>query len=196
MYTDISKPVLHIGLNMRYGVPKNDTLQVRSKPEVNGAPYFIDTKKFYSTQTFHLGGEMFFRSGPLMLGMEINGFMARSPEKNNPIFAGGEAYALYTFTGEVRPYFASLGIFSFLKVRKSVFKGGPGAWTGGLRYSYNDLDDGAIAGGRFWRLTPFVEWQLSNLFRFVFAYGYGVLNKEEKQGATHFFQTRFVFLLD
>jgi phosphate-selective porin OprO and OprP len=195
VYTDAYKPVLHIGLNFRYGVPKDDTLQVRSKPEVSGAPYFVDTKKFYANETFHLGSEIFYRSGPLLLGTEVNAFMAHSPENKNPIFAGGEVYAIYNFTGEVRPYYANLGIFSFLKVRKPVFNGGPGAWSAGLRYSANDLDAGAITGGRFWRITPFVTWYLSDMFSMVVAYGYGVLDKNSLRGGTQFFQTRVVFLL-
>jgi hypothetical protein len=42
--------------------------------------------------------------------------------------------------------------------RRTVLEGGPGAWEALLRLSYIDLGDQPINGGRFWRLTPMVNW--------------------------------------
>jgi phosphate-selective porin OprO/OprP len=73
---------------------------------------------------------------------------------------------------------------------RTVFEGGPGAWEFVLRYSYADLDEPLIRGGRFRRITPMVNWHLSDNVRLEFAYGYGVLDRFGLQGTTHFFQTR------
>jgi len=56
--------------------------------------------------------------------------------------------------------------------------------------SYIDLDSGSLQGGRFWRLTPMVNWYLSDHVRLEMTYGYGTLDRFELRGKTHFFQTR------
>ena len=71
-----------------------------------------------------------------------------------------------------------------------VFKGGPGAWEVILRVTNIDLDGGTLTGGKFWRLTPMVNWYLSENVRLELAYGYGVLDRFNMKGATQFFQTR------
>jgi phosphate-selective porin OprO/OprP len=76
-----------------------------------------------------------------------------------------------------------------------LFAGGPGAFELVLRYSYSDLKSGSIDGGRFWRLTPMLNWHLTNNARLEFVYGYGVLDRFGIQGATQFFQTRLQLTL-
>ena len=76
-----------------------------------------------------------------------------------------------------------------------MFSGGRGAWELVLRFSYSDLDDQAIQGGTFWRITPMVNWHLTDNIRLEFSYGYGVLDRFGIQGGTHFFGTRFQFQL-
>ena len=53
-----------------------------------------------------------------------------------------------------------------MPVKKSVFKGGSGAWKVLFRTSTLDLDVGTIKGGKFWRVTPMVNWNLSKDVRF------------------------------
>ena len=71
-----------------------------------------------------------------------------------------------------------------------MFEGGRGAWEVVLRYSYSDLDSKDITGGKFWRITPMVNWHMSDNMRLEFVYGYGMLDRFDRKGATHFFQTR------
>ncbi len=56
-----------------------------------------------------------------------------------------------------------------------------------------DLEDGPVRGGRFWRLTPMVNWYSSDHLRMEFAYGIGQLDRFELYGATRFFQSRLQF---
>jgi phosphate-selective porin OprO/OprP len=58
------------------------------------------------------------------------------------------------------------------------------------RFSYTDLDDGPVQGGRFWRFTPMVNWHMSPNVRLELVYGYGVLDRFDTKGGSHFFQTR------
>jgi len=103
--------------------------------------------------------------------------------------------ATYLITGELRPYNTATSIFGFVPVKKSVFDGGPGAWEAGLQLSNIDLDSGTITGGKFWKITPMLNWYLSENVRFELAYGYGVLDRFEKTGVTQFFQSRIQFRL-
>jgi phosphate-selective porin OprO and OprP len=59
-----------------------------------------------------------------------------------------------------------------------------------LRVSYIDLDSGNLRGGRFWRVTPMVNWHLSDNVRLELAYGYGQLDRFDLSGRTQFFQSR------
>ena len=78
---------------------------------------------------------------------------------------------------------------------RPVFQGGPGAWEVVFRASRIDLDDRTTRGGRFWRITPTVNWHLSDHVRLALIYGYGRLHRFDVTGNTHFFQSRLQFLL-
>jgi phosphate-selective porin OprO/OprP len=190
IYSPERKTVFHIGLNYRYGEPKNGAITVRSRPEVNAAPRFIDTGKFQSDYSKSYGGEIYYSKGPWFFGTEIYSHQFSSPTTDNPTFVGGDIAASWTITGESRPYFPTNGIFGFVPVKKPVFKGGPGAWELVVRYSSLDLNGGTIKGGKFWRITPMVNWYLSKEVRLEFVYGYGVLDRFQLQGATQFYQCR------
>jgi len=114
----------------------------------------------------------------------------KSPEKGNPSFNGGDAFISWLPTGEVRVYNTRGGYFDQISPLRPVFSGGPGAWELAGRFSYIDLDSGPVRGGKFWRITPVVNWHMSDNVRLEFVYGYGSLNRFNLVGKTQFFQTR------
>lgn len=195
IYSPTDKKVLHLGVNYRYGEPVNGEIRLSSRPEANPAPKFIDTGKFASAYSNHIGGEAYFNSGPLMIGSEVYSHRFHSMSVNNPIFIGGDVVVSYFITGESRPYNTATGILGFVPIKKSVFKGGPGAWEVLFRASTLDLNGGIIQGGKFWRITPMVNWYLNKDIRLELAYGYGVLDRYDLSGVTQFFQTRIQFTL-
>lgn len=107
--------------------------------------------------------------GPWLFGMEHFVQKADATELPDPLFHGGDAVASFLITGETRKYNKAGGYFLAVSPRKTVFHGGPGAWEALVRLSYIDLDDRSIHGGRFWRLTPMVNWYLSDNTRMEFA---------------------------
>ena len=195
IYSLAEKTVLHLGVSYRYGEIKGGEIKVRSRPEADPAPFFIDAGKFQTDHSNQFGGEAYYRTGPLMLGSEIYMHRFSSTQNGDPVFVGGEVVASYFITGETRPYNTATGIFGFVPVNRPVFKGGLGAWEMLVRYSTLDLDGGTIQGGKFWRITPMVNWYLSKDVRFELAYGYGVLDRFNLKGATQFFQARLQFTL-
>jgi len=190
-FAGTDKGVLHVALQVRHGAANDGALQYRSKPEAAQAQAFvIDTGKFAADHANMYGVETYYRPGPLMFGMEYFFNQVSAPESGDPFFHGGEIFAAYLLTGETRPYNARGAYFERIPPARSVFSGGPGAWELVLRYSYADLADGPIQGGTFWRITPMVNWHLSDYMRLEFVYGYGMLDRFGIHGATQFFQTR------
>jgi phosphate-selective porin OprO/OprP len=195
VHSQTDNVVFHIGVNYRYGQVKGGEIRVRSRPEADPAPHFIDTGKFPTDYSNQIGGEAYYRSGPLMIGSEVYVHKFNSPETGNPAFVGGDVMVSFFLTGESRPYNTATAIFGFVPIKRPVFKGGPGAWELIFRASTLDLDDGTLKGGKFWRITPMVNWYLSKDVRLEFAYGYGVLDRFNLKGATQFFQTRIQLTL-
>jgi phosphate-selective porin OprO and OprP len=187
---DSAGTVFHLGLSGRNGKVNQGQLQVRARPEAFPAPYFIDTGKFPARTTFMMGPEIYYRPGAFLFGSEYYFLNANSPEKGNPVFSGGDIFASWMITGETRRYNAAGAYFRDVLPNKTVLQGGPGAWEALVRFSYSDLDDAAITGGTFWRITPMVNWYLTDWTRLEFVYGYGVLDRFALKGATQFFQSR------
>lgn len=190
MVADTIGTLLHIGLNLRTGQVNDGQLQVRARPESFTAPYFLDTGKFPATRSSAIGVEAYYRPGSLLVGTEYYLQTVDSPETGNPRFHGGDVAVSWLPTGEVRSYNTVGGYFRDVSPARTVFEGGPGAWEPVLRLSYTDLDDGGVHGGTFWRITPMVNWYLSDNVRLELVYGYGKLDRFDATGATQFFQTR------
>jgi phosphate-selective porin OprO/OprP len=137
--------------------------------------------------------EIYYRPGPFLFGTEYFVQKADALDVPDPTFHGGDAVATWLITGETRKYNTAGGYFVAVSPNRTVFQGGPGAWEAVLRLSYIDLDSGAIHGGKFWRLTPMVNWYLSDNLRLEFAYGVGQLDRFGVVGTTQFLQTRLQF---
>lgn len=182
--------LLHLGMSLRYGKPLDNTLRLRSRPEANPAPYFIDTGDFATPNTRMVGLEAYFRPGRFLVGAEYFLQKASSPPNGDPLFHGGDVVFTWLVTGETRAYNTRGGFFNGVSPAKTVFEGGPGAWEAVARLSYIDLDSGGLQGGRFWRFTPMLNWHMSDNIRLEFAYGYGILNRFSTKGETLFFQSR------
>jgi len=191
MESDSIGKLLHLGVNLRTGQVDNDELQLRARPESNVAPYYLDTGTFPATSTRMAGFETFYRPGALVFALEYHWQFIDSPETGDPVVHGGDVTASWAITGETRGYNRVGGYFKTLSPARTVFEGGPGAVEAVFRFSYSDLDDGGVRGGRFWRVTPMVNWYLTDQTRLEFVYGFGVLHRFDVSGSTHFFQTRF-----
>ncbi len=191
-----TQALLHLAVEGRHGSSLDGNFQFRSRPESYPAQtYAVDTGKFPAASSDTLGFEAYYRPGPFMFGSEYFLNWVSSNETGNPFFHGGEAFVAYLLTDEVRPYNERGGFFEAISPSRPVFRGGPGAWELVLRASYVDLDSGSIEGGRFTRITPMVNWHLSDNARFELIYGYGVLDRYGKQGGLQFFQTRLQLTL-
>jgi phosphate-selective porin OprO/OprP len=187
--------LLHVGAMIRDGKPDEGFLQVRSRPEDNLAPYFVDTGKFAADHARTTGLEAYYRKGPWLFGGEYNWDHVKASDGQRPTFQGGNALVAWLITGETRAYNEQGAFFRAVSPKRTVFEGGPGAWEAVFNVSTLDLDSGSFHGGKLLRLTPMVNWHLSDNFRLEFAYGYTVLDRFDLKGSTNFFQMRFQMTL-
>ena len=194
-YDKEANRLLHIAGYYRYGKTENGNFRVRSRPESNPTPYFIDTETFPSDHSISYGGEIYFNSGSFQFGTEYYVHNFYSDVGDDHVFPGGDISLSYIFTGEDRPYNTTGNIYGFVPVKKPLGKDGFGAWEGVLRFSTFDLDDGTIHGGSMWRITPMVNWYMNKIIRMEFVYGYSVLDRFGIKGGTHFFQSRIQFTI-
>jgi phosphate-selective porin OprO/OprP len=190
IHSEEEKKLLHLGVNLRWGKPEDNKIRFRSRPEAFPAPYFVDTGSFASDSTHMYGPEFYFRPGRWLIGSEYWWVNVSSKEKQDPVFNGGDFVVTYMITGETRPYNTIGGYFKDIAPSRTVFSGGPGAWELVFRYSHIDLDDKLVRGGEFDRVTPMVNWYLSENVRLEMAYGFGILDRVDLKGNAHFFQTR------
>jgi phosphate-selective porin OprO/OprP len=190
MATDSIGTLLHIGLSARTGKANDGAFRFRSRPENNIAPYFIDTGTFPASSASTGGVEAFYRPGPWLFGAEYNLHQVDAPASGDPTVHGGDVFVAWMITGETRSYNSDGGYFRAVSPTKTVFEGGAGAWEAVLRFSYSDLDDGTLRGGRMWRITPMVNWHLTDYTRLELVYGYSKLFRFDLEGGTQFFQSR------
>lgn len=193
--SNLEHTLLHLGVSVRNGAPDDGKLRLRARPESFQAPYVVDTDVFDVESTFTSGLEVYYRSGPLLFGGEVFLQEADSPSTGNPTFNGGEVFVSWNLTGETRPYKPAGAYFLAVSPSRPVFQGGPGAIELVLRYSDVDLDAGTLRGGRYRRLTPMVNWHLSDFMRLELAYGYGKLDRFDMSGTTRFFNMRLQLTL-
>jgi len=189
------KKLLHVAVMGRAGHPDEGSLRLRSKPEESQSPFFVDTGAIASDYAQTTGGEIYYREGPWLFGGEYNWETVDVTGGEKERFHGGNVVAVWLITGETRAYNAPGGYFGPVSPDRTVFEGGPGAWEAVLNLSYIDLDSESFSGGKMWRLTPMVNWHLSDNIRFELGYGYAVLDRFDLHGATQFFQTRLQLAL-
>ena len=184
---------LHIATSLRYGKPKNDVMTLKSRPESNPTPQLINTGQFITDHSFHYAGEVYYTNNRLTIGSEVISHHFYSKDSGDHTFNGGNVMVSYSFTGGTRPYNTNGGIYGFIRVKRSVFKGGLGEIEGVITYSTLDLNSGPIHGGKLWRLTPMINWYLTKNIRWEFIYGFGNLDRYGLSGNVQFFESRIQF---
>jgi phosphate-selective porin OprO/OprP len=192
-YDDEGKQLLHVGSAFRYANPNGDMVRFSSRPEAGLARTLVDTRNLAADEESRVGAELaavieaFSLQGEVMYS-HVNG-MGGTVDGD---FWGGYVMASFFLTGESRPYETRYGSFgrvipasNFLDSDYGIFGG---AWELAARYSYIDLEDGAILGGKLHDITLGLNWYLNPIFRTMFNYVYA---HREEIGDAHIFMVRF-----
>jgi phosphate-selective porin OprO/OprP len=186
--------LLHLGIAGRWAQAPNGELLYKARPEVNQAPHFVDSGQFAATDEKDLDLELAWQQGPVFTTAEYLADWVNSSAKGNPFFDGFYVSTAWMLTGERRLYNRAAGYFGAVSPDHPLFSGGWGAMEVAARYTWTDLNDAAIHGGRFSRASLGINWFASDNLRLEFNYGYGRLARSGADGVTNFFQARLQFV--
>jgi phosphate-selective porin OprO/OprP len=152
-------------------------VRYRARPEAHLAPNFIDTGNYFTRDICLYGAEGALVLGPfhaeteyIAADISADTNRARADGQPDPTFHGYYIQAGYFLTGETRPYKKAEGVFDRVKPLKPYGQGGFGAWEVAGRFSYLDLDDDRLAGGKLWDYTLGINWYLNNNVRLMWNY--------------------------
>lgn len=190
--------LLHVGLGASYLFSASDTIRYQSRPESFLAPFAIDTGVIDASHGLVINAEAAFVKGPFSGQFEYFQANAGGGNTNNTVYFPGIYLQLNGFlTGEHRPYDDSNAVFGqVLPLRPlSIQNRTWGAWEWGGRYSYSDLDDGDVQGGRMHTLTAGLNWYWNRYLRMQFNYGWSLIDDGVLDGRLNTFQMRFQLVL-
>lgn len=172
--------LLHTGVAYSYRAVGDQTLRLSSRPEAHLGPRIVDTGTIDVSDWHVFGGELAYLYGPFSVQSELfyaNLNMIGAP---NVDLNGCYVNFSYFLTGENRNYKRGAGTFNNrVKPFENFFRvlgedgcaiTGKGAWEMAYRYSYVDLDDGTVAGGRASDHTFGLNWYLTPYTRMMFNY--------------------------
>ena len=183
----------HLGASINYTFSNLDTIRYRSRPESFVAPFLVDTGDLGNARSALISGLEFANvHGPVSLQAEYMFSNVESPDGIRARFDGGYLMGSWFLTGESRPYRRDIGVFDRLTPRRefSLLRGGLGAIELFGRFTYIDLIDGPVDGGRMSVLSSGINWYWSRTMKLRFNYNYADVDGGATPGSTHIFQTR------
>jgi phosphate-selective porin OprO/OprP len=141
----------------------------------NGTPPFIDTGNIPTHMFANIGTEVLLVEGPVSVQSEVQ--MSTISQRAGPqlTFWGFYLYGSYFLTGESRPYLRKSGALDRLVPLRPFLAEpgdcyGPGGWEMALRWSYIDLNNDNIRGGRLADVTAALNWYLNGYAKIQFNY--------------------------
>jgi phosphate-selective porin OprO/OprP len=166
LYEDDGERVVHLGFSYshQFRAGSDFMLRYRRKPESHLAPYMADTGSTIPTNGINLiNPEFAIVWGPASFQAEyVGSFVNGDDGMSNTSFWGTFAQLSYFLTGEHRNYKLGWGKFDRVKPNANFnpMKGDWGAFQVGVRYSYLDLNDEFVRGGKMWDITAGINWHL------------------------------------
>ncbi|HQR46201.1 MAG TPA: porin [Thermoanaerobaculia bacterium] len=185
--------LLHVGLSLGCQFASTGTIRYRSRPESYIAPYVVDTGPITSSGVETVGLEAAWVNGPFYAQAEgIHSYVQESGGTSLG-FGGFYAIASWALTGESRAYDREAGAVRRIVPRREFRFGkgeGRGALEVSIRYSYTDLNDKFVHGGRLSLLMSGLTWTPLLHVRWLFNAGYGTVTGGAADGHMAIFQTR------
>jgi phosphate-selective porin OprO/OprP len=201
-YKDFGRKLLHLGFNYSHFFADTSSsepnLQFRSRPETRLTDVrLVDTGELFAQGVDYFDVELATIIGPLSFQGEFFLTLTDIDAARDPNFWGFYINGSYFLTGENRNYNITNGAFSQVRPNNAFHfrKGGTGALEFTSRFSFVDLNDEVIRGGKEWDFTAGLNWYPTRKTRFTFNYIHArVKNRLDpliKEGDANIFQARF-----
>jgi phosphate-selective porin OprO/OprP len=188
---------LHVGLSTNFLLSPSENLRYQSRPESYIAPYVIDTGNMSVNSAMTFGGEAAFVNGPFSLQAEILHSWVNRTSGDTVDFGGYYVSASWFLTGESRPYDPYGGKFTNVIPRKEFdWKTKTwGAFEVAGRYSFTNLTDGNVQGGRLNMLMGGLNWYLTRHIRWYVNAGRGRVTGTAQVGNMAIFEIRLAVFM-
>jgi phosphate-selective porin OprO/OprP len=164
-YENEGEQVVHLGLGYSHQFRQDYTLRYRQRPESHLADRIVDTRMpagldIPTSDVDLINPELAVVWGPAAFQAEFMHAFVNGDGVSNLDFWGSYAEASYFLTGEHRSYDLGKGRFGRLEPREnfSSTRGNWGAWQVAARFSYLDLDDEFVSGGKVWDVSAGLNW--------------------------------------
>lgn len=192
LYEEDGERLLHLGFGYSHGFREDATVIQAQRPEMHMADMLLNTGDITNVRGADMfGPELAGVYGPFSFQSEFSGLLFDRNQGGSDLwFWGAYAEASYWLTGEHRAYKKVSSIFDRVKPLHS-FDPGDGHWgafQAAVRYSYLDLNDAEINGGKEDNVTIGLNWHLFPNARVMLNYVYG---RVRSQGDVNGAQTRF-----
>jgi phosphate-selective porin OprO/OprP len=176
VYVDDGEVLVHVGLGTLNGELVQDILRVRARPLLRNGPGFanpilVDTGDVRGSRQYTVAPELAAVYHSWTFQAEWTGQWLTDaisaqggPNQGTVLYHGGYAEVLYFLTGEHQEYDKGDGAFGRVVPRRNLWMSrgegvkGWGAWQLGVRFSYLDLNDKAIQGGKLYDWTAGINW--------------------------------------
>ena len=167
--------------------PVNNTARFRSRPEARTSARWIDTRPIAGAETYELLGlEGVINLGPFQAVGEYQQVWVQRDGGNPDVsFNGAYGYLSYFLTGEHIPWDRETGQLGRVKPFENFFlvrtcdgdcAAGWGAFEACVRYSYCNLSDEDIRGGRVNDITVGCNWYWNEYAHMQFNYIHGEID--------------------
>jgi phosphate-selective porin OprO/OprP len=203
LYEKEGRRLLHLGLSYSHLFRNENDPDfregTRTLPETRLTDdRLVNTDEFLTDSTDLINFEFATVKGPLSFQGEYFHAFENASALGDPDFWGFYLSGSYFITGEHRYYGTSSGTFYRLEPRQDFHfqQKGSGALELAARFSFVDLNDGAIRGGKEANFTAGLNWYLTRNTRFMFNYVLAYVKDRETlpgvdSGRAHIFQARF-----
>lgn len=189
--------LVHVGMGLSYLFSTSESVRYQSRPESFLAPFAIDTDFIDAAHAAVVNLEAAFIWGGLSGQFEYFHANVGGGSDGTVNFPGVYMQLNGFMTGESRSYDYANGVFGQvlphrpLSIRDRTW----GAWEWGGRFSYTDLDDGVVRGGRMHCLSGGLNWYWNRYLRMQFDYVLALVDDGLLDGRLNTFQMRFQLVL-
>lgn len=169
-------------VGQQVGLAPAGTSGVAEPGKLDGTPFFVDTTPIAIDHYHLVGTEALWVEGPLSVQSEFMFLFGEQRNGQSLYLPGFYAQAGYFLTGEHRPYNRKQGAIDRIKILHPLGRSGSdscewgwGGWETAARWSYVDLNDNGIKGGRLTDVTLGLNWYLNSYSKLQLNYIHAML---------------------
>jgi len=187
LYKNNGEQLVHLGIDGAWRNPNNEVLDFSRFPEMHLAPTFVNTGNIKARRYEETDAEAATVLGPFSASGEFTHVWVQRDGDDGVTFSGAYVETSYFLTGEHRGYDTTNALWTATKVKRNFGTledgtRGYGAWQVAARYSYLDLTDGDVRGGRMEDVTLGLNWYLNPSMRIELNYVNSVLLDKVQPG--------------